>query len=114
MSMSPGLKQVRRGRHVGRIRENGMRSVGRITRWVVAASLALTAVFSVITDIAFPGRSRAGTGTPPAATTVGTGASGTVRVALPPKNGGANLAPPVAPPTQAPVRTAPVANSGGS
>jgi hypothetical protein len=115
--MSSGLAPVRRGKRVGQVRANGMRSVGRITRLALAASLALTAAFSVLTDLAFPGRSSATpatTGASGSTSSVSQSAGG-VRVALPPRGGG-NLAPPVAPPVPQPAvpATQPVATSGGS
>jgi hypothetical protein len=96
-----------------------MRSVGRITRIALAASIALAAVFSFLADVAFPGRSSATTRPRSSPAVVGTDPS--VRVALPPRNGGDGLAPPVvAPQPAAPVAgSAPsnggaVATSGGS
>jgi hypothetical protein len=87
-----------------------MRSVGRITRLVLAASVALAAVFSAVADVAFPGRSIAATGGQGARSA---GTAPTVRVALPPKNGGDSLTPPPVAPAPAPGGGS-VATSGGS
>jgi hypothetical protein len=97
-------------RRLARDRENGMRSVGRITRLALAASVALAAVFSALADVAFPGRSvqTAGQGARAAV-----GGDSTVRVALPPRNGGDSLTPPITAPMPA-VGSGSVATSGGS
>ena len=98
---------------VGRAREDGMQSVSRFTRLAIAASLILSAVFSVIAAIGFGGRASAGTGGA-ATSTAGGGSSTDVRLALPPK--GSAGAPPVqiAPPISQPVNQAPPVVSGGS
>jgi hypothetical protein len=87
-----------------------MRSVGRITRLALAASLTLAAVFSALADVAFPGRSVSAAGEQAPRAAVRTGPS--VRVALPPRNGGDGLTPPAAAP--APAGGGSVATSGGS
>ena len=96
---------------MGRARDNGMQSVSRFTRIAVAASLILSAVFSVIAAMGFGGRASASTG---GTTTAGGGSSTGVRLALPPK--GDAGAPPVqvAPPVSQPAYQAPPVVSGGS
>ena len=90
-----------------------MRSVGRITRWAVAVSLALSAVFSAIAAIGFAGRASA-TAAGSAATSASNDSSSGVRVALPPKGDGGSLSAPAAPPVSQPVYQAPPVTSGGS
>jgi hypothetical protein len=100
-------------RRLGRERDDGMRWVGRITRLALAASVALAALFSVLADVAFPGRSSSSEGRRPAQAAVGTDPS--VRVALPPRNGGDTLTPPaVAPAPATGGGGGSVATSGGS
>jgi hypothetical protein len=97
-----------------RVREDGLHSVGRVTRLVLVASLALTAAFSALAEFAFPGRSSASPGASSTATAGRAASSGDVRVALPPRGGGEGLAPPPALPVQPVQPVAPVATSGGS
>jgi hypothetical protein len=97
-------------RRLSRHREDGMRSVGRITRLAMAASVALAAVFSALADVAFPGRSSSTVGEHVASASAGT--DPTLRVALPPRNRGDSLTPPVTAPV--PAAGGGVATSGGS
>lgn len=99
---------VRSPRRLGRERDDGIRSVARITRLALAASVAFAAVFSAFADVAFPGRSATSTS---GERTVSAAAE-SVRVALPPRNGGETLTPPVTGP--APAAGGSVATSGGS
>ncbi len=89
-----------------------MRSVSRVTRISVAASLALTAVFSAVAGRGFVGRSRASAAGASLASASTNSASDAQRVALPPPNGG-SLSGPAAPPMSQPV-VAPPVTSGGS
>ena len=92
-----------------------MESVSLITRLVIAVSLVLSAVFSVVAAMGFAGRSTTKTaGT--SATSGGAGSSSSVRIALPPKGGdqGSGITPPVAPPVSQPIVQAPPVTSGGS
>jgi hypothetical protein len=90
-----------------------MRSVSRITRVAIAVSLTLSAIFSAIAALGFAGRASA-TSAGSSATSVGTGPSTSVRVALPPKGDGGALSAPAAPPLSQPVAQAPPVTSGGS
>lgn len=110
-SSGPGARNRPR---IGRTRENGMRSVSRITRVAVAVSLALSAVFSAIAAFGFAGRASATT-SGSSATSASHGSSTGVRVALPPKGDGGALSAPAAPPVSQPVAQAPPpVTSGGS
>jgi len=90
-----------------------MRSVSRVTRIAVAASLAGTAVFSAVAAIAFSGHANASTSTG-SGTTSARAASDGQRVALPPTGNGGALTAPVAPPISQPVPAGPPVTSGGS
>lgn len=94
---SSGPGSVRR---IERVREEGMRSVGRITRLALAASLALAAAFSAVADVAFPGRSDAA-GNNERGFGAAQSSDPGVRIALPPPRDQDGLAPPVAPPLPA-------------
>jgi hypothetical protein len=110
-SSGPGARNRRR---IGRTRENGMRSVSRITSLAVAVSLALSAVVSAIAAFGFAGRANATTGGS-SATSAANGSSTGIRLALPPKGDGGALSAPAAPPVSQPVGQAPPpVTSGGS
>ena len=99
---------------IRRTRENGMRSVSRVTRLAVAVSLVLSAVFSAIAAIGFAGRASATTAGS-SRTTAPNGSSAGVRVALPPKGDAGSASEPVAPPVSQPVtQVPPPVTSGGS
>ena len=91
-----------------------MRSVSRVTRIAVAASLAGTAFFSAFAAIAFSGHANASTSTGSSGTTSARAASDGQRVALPPTGNGGALTAPVAPPISQPVPAGPPVTSGGS
>ena len=80
----------------------------------VAASLALTALFSAVAAIGFSGRSNGSSAGAPldASTSASGGSASGQRVALPPTDGG-SLTAPLAPPISQPVVPPPV-TSGGS
>lgn len=110
-SSVPGTRNRAR---IGRTREDGMRSVSRITSVAVAVSLTLSAVVSAIAAFGFAGRASA-TAAGSSAASAGNGSSTGVRVALPPKGDGGALSAPGAPPLSQPVEQAPPpVTSGGS
>jgi len=109
---------VTQSRRQGRVREKGLQSVSVITRLAVAASLVLSAVFTVIAAKGFAGRTTTATGGTTPASSGGAGSAATVRIALPPKGGdqgsSSGITPPVAPPVSQPIVQAPPVTSGGS
>jgi hypothetical protein len=114
MSGMRSKSSVRNRPRIGRARENGMRSVSRITRIAVAASLALSAAFSAIAAIGFAGRADTGI-SGSSATSTTKKPTGGARVALPPTEDPIALSPPIAPPISQPVTQAPPpVTSGGS
>ena len=101
-----GPRRARRARERDRqraVRAQGFRSASILTRVAIAASIALSGVFSAVAAIAFPGRSSRDTASGEGATSRAQHPPQTV--ALPPANAGGV---PV-PPAQVPV---PAAGSG--
>lgn len=78
-------------------RDRSFHAASRLTRWVIAGTVGLTALFTAAAAAAFSGHSTTATG--PASGQAGGGAdrAGTAKVALPPANPGQLSAPPVPP-----------------
>ena len=100
-------------RRRAQVRDRGMRSVSKVTRFTVAVSLALTAALSAVAALGFAGHASAsGTGST-TGTTSARGSSTGQRVALPPTGDGGALVP-GAPPISQPIQAPPPVTSGGS